>query len=46
MLAHKIQMLGNHPKERIQHSEWQKFEIKIKERSYTSIPPLGLHGLL
>jgi hypothetical protein len=27
--AHKIQMPGNHPKERIQHSQtWQKFEIK------------------
>jgi hypothetical protein len=45
MLAHKIQIPGNRPQERIQHSEQRKFEKKIKKRSYTSVPPLGFHGL-
>ena len=45
MLAHKIQMPGNHPQERIQLSEQRKFEKKIKKQSYTSVPALGLHGL-
>jgi hypothetical protein len=45
-LAHKIQMPGNDAKERIQHSEHGKrLKSRFKERSYTSIPPLGLHGL-
>jgi len=45
MLAHKIQMPGNHPKERIEHSERRNFEVEIEEKSCTSVPPLGLHGL-
>jgi len=49
MLAHKIHTPGNHPKERIQHSEHReslKLRIIILAFAETQVPPSAFNGSL
>jgi hypothetical protein len=48
-VAHKIQALGNHPKERIQHSEYGKSvesRIIILAFAESEVPPSAFNGSL